>query len=55
LIQTPDLSPERKREKISVPLRNGRFLSPPHERQRKAERPSKVCRIKNIDAHRRTE
>jgi hypothetical protein len=30
-VQTPDLSLERKRE-ISVPLRNGRFLSPPHER-----------------------
>src|SRR6266508_5719330 len=52
LVQTPDLSLER-REKISVPLRNGRLLSPPHERQREGERPSKLCRIKNVDAHRR--
>jgi hypothetical protein len=52
LVQTPDLSLER-REKISVPLRNGRFLSPRYERQREGERPSKVCRIENVDAHRR--
>ena len=51
LVQTPNLSLER-REKISVPLKNGRSLSPRHERQREGERPSKVCRIKNVDAHR---
>jgi hypothetical protein len=32
----------REREKISVPLENGRFLSPPHERQCEGELPSKV-------------
>jgi hypothetical protein len=27
------------------------LLSPPRERQREGKRPSKVCRIKNVDAH----
>jgi hypothetical protein len=53
-VQTPDLSLER-REKISVPLENGRLLSPPAERQREGERPSKVCRMKNVDAHHQTQ
>jgi len=48
LVQTPALLFKKKRE-ISVPLRNGRFLSPNYERQREGERPSKI--EKNVDAH----
>src|SRR6185312_5972921 len=44
------ISPLRERE-TQRPVGNGRFLSPPHERQGEGELPSKVCRIKSIDAH----
>ncbi|PYJ69917.1 MAG: hypothetical protein DME75_10175 [Verrucomicrobia bacterium] len=47
---------ERERE-ISVPLRNGRFLSPDYERPHEGKPPAirDVCRMKYVSAHYRIE